>query len=146
MRLGRKCGLGAVLCFLALSACDRLGENSTSDIPPATSYRVDEFALSSDGISQTRRGASVTTAFFQAAKSRPWLGRLFTPEEYQSGKHQTVVLSHRFWQQRFKGDPASIGRAVRLNGRDLTIVGVMPPAFKVPSGVDVWLPNVEPAR
>ncbi|HEY6392290.1 MAG TPA: ABC transporter permease [Bryobacteraceae bacterium] len=120
-----------------MASCGRADDN-----PSATSYRVDNFAFSADGISQTIRGAEVTPAFFQAAKTRPLLGRLFLPEEYQSGRRQVVLLCNRFWKQRFK-NPSCIGSTVQLNGRNFTIVGVMPPTFEFPAGVDVWAPKAE---
>ena len=142
MQLKQPYGLCAVLGLLAISACD----SPSYDKPPANSYRVDDFALEADGASRTIRGAVVTPAFFPATKAPPFLGRLFVPEEYQSGRDQIVVLSGRLWQQKFKGDPGSIGKTLRLNGRSLTIVGIMPPTFDVPSGADLWLPNPEPTR
>jgi ABC-type antimicrobial peptide transport system permease subunit len=127
-----------VLCFFAAAVYVQADDN-----PPANSYRVDNLAYASNGASQTIRGAYVTTSFFQAAKAQPWLGRLFLADEYQSGRGQVVVLCNRFWKQRFKADPTSIGRTLQLNGRSFTIIGVMAPTFEFPSGVDVWIPKSE---
>jgi putative ABC transport system permease protein len=121
-----------VLCLLAMAGCDR--------IPPADSYRGDNFTLAADGNVQTVRGAVVSPAFFQAAPTPPLVGRLFTSDEYKSDKAAVVVLHHRLWQERFKADPASIGKAVQLNGQTFTIVGVMPPTFVPPSDMDLWVP------
>ena len=132
------CRLGFVLCFLAMA-----GYVCADDKAPATSYRVDNFTYNSDSASQTIRGACVTTAFFQALKAQPWLGRLFLADEYQSGRGQVVVLSNRFWKRRLGADPNCIGRTLQLNGRSFTIIGVMPPTFEFPSGVDVWVPEAK---
>jgi hypothetical protein len=132
------CRLGLVLCLLSMVGCQ--GPVPTS-APPADSYRVDNFTLASDGNTQTVRAASVTSAFFQAVHTPPFLGRLFTPEEHKSGRAPLVVLHHRFWEQRFKSDPTAIGKALQLNGKDFTIVGVMPPMFDLPSGADLWVPR-----
>jgi MacB-like periplasmic core domain len=138
MSLERIYGFGAVLCFLSMAGCSRADEN-----PPATSYRVDNFAYNANGVSQTIRGAYVTPAFFQAVKAQPWLGRFFLADEYQSGRAQVVVLGNRFWKQRFKADPGYLGRTLQLNGRSLTIIGVMAPTFEVPARVDLWVPKTE---
>jgi MacB-like periplasmic core domain len=69
------------------------------------------------------------------------LGRGFLPEEYGSGSGQVVMVSHRLWQQRFRGDPRIIGTTMRLNGQGFTVIGIMPPTFDVPSGVDIWVPK-----
>lgn len=53
------------------------------------------------------------------------LGRDFLEEEGLPGKDIAVVLSHRFWQQRYNGDPKVLGRQIRLDGRPYTIVGVL---------------------
>jgi MacB-like periplasmic core domain len=132
------CRLGSVLCLLSMAACQQPVPTAA---PPADSYRVDNFTLASDGNTQTVRGASVTPAFFQSVLTPPFLGRLFAPEEYKSGRAPLVVLHHRFWAQRFKSDPTAIGKALQLNGKDFTIVGVMPPTFDLPSGVDLWVPQ-----
>ncbi|HEY1307255.1 MAG TPA: ABC transporter permease, partial [Vicinamibacterales bacterium] len=59
-----------------------------------------------------------------------------------------VVLSFRFWQRRFAGDPRIIGRSVRLNGEMTNVVGVMPEHFEYPlfwGNVDIWRPFAFPA-
>jgi putative ABC transport system permease protein len=87
------------------------------------------------------RGASVTVAFFQSARVAPFLGRSFLPEEYSSSRQQVVMVSHRFWQQQFGGDPRLIGMTMHLNGQNFTVIGIMPTMFDVPSGVDIWVPK-----
>jgi hypothetical protein len=111
--------------------------------PSATRYQVGSFELQESGPPQKVRGASVTPSFFQIAKTPTLYGRGFIPEDYGSGKQRAVILSHRLWQQRFGGDPQVIGSTIRLklNGQAFTVIGVMPPTFDVPSGVDIWLPK-----
>jgi putative ABC transport system permease protein len=53
------------------------------------------------------------------------LGRDFTQHEGTAGKDHVVILTNRFWQERFGGDPGIIGREVRVNGAPHTVVGVM---------------------
>ena len=43
----------------------------------------------------------------------------------------SLVLAHRFWTAGFAGDPAAIGRAIRLNGRSYTVVGVVTPSIEI---------------
>lgn len=138
--------IGYLLCLLSMTGCQRPVPTSTGPALPADSYRVDNLALVSDGKTETVRGASVTPAFFQAAAAQPLFGRLFTPEDYTSRAGTVVVLRHRFWQDRLKSDPAWIGRAVQLNGRDYTIIGIMPETFDLPSGVDLWTPRTGSAN
>ncbi|MDB4968079.1 MAG: macrolide transporter ATP-binding/permease protein [Myxococcales bacterium] len=68
------------------------------------------------------------------------LGRTF---EAADGA-QVVVLSDRLWRRRFQADPRIIGRAIRLDQKSYNVVGVMPPAFRHPSKVELWTPLVIP--
>jgi putative ABC transport system permease protein len=89
------------------------------------------------------QGMTVSADFFPALGAQPALGRAFTAEEDQPGANLVVVLSDRFWQRRFGGDPNIVGRMLRLDGESVKVVGVMPPGFDHPllwGTVDVWRP------
>lgn len=60
-----------------------------------------------------------------------WLGRTFLPSDASDGQapQPVVVLTYQYWQRRFNGNRAIIGQPLRLDGRDYTILGVMPPRF-----------------
>ncbi len=83
--------------------------------------------------------AFVTANFFKVVGLAPELGRTFTDEEDKAGGPFLAVISHRLWQRVFQGDRAVIGRAMNLQGRPATIVGVMPPEMDAPSKPEVWL-------
>jgi predicted permease len=74
-------------------------------------------------------GMLATADFFSTLGIQPELGRGFTAEEDRPGNDGVVVLSHRFWQERFGGDRNIIGRALRLDGQNAVVVGVMPEHF-----------------
>jgi predicted permease len=87
----------------------------------------------------------VSGNFFDVLGVRPVTGRFFRTEEQEDapGKHPVVVISERFWQRHFHADPEIIGKAVRLNGRDLMVIGVAPAEFLgtiVGLSYDFWLP------
>jgi hypothetical protein len=132
--------VAGILGCISIAGCVQTREANVPS-PPATSYQVGSFELQGSGSAQKVRGASVTPVFFQSAKMPTLLGRGFLPEEYGSSRQQVVMLSHRFWQQRFGGDPRIIGTTMRLNGRAFTVIGIMPTTFDVPSGVDIWVPK-----
>lgn len=78
---------------------------------------------------------------------QPMLGRSFTADEQVPGRNQVAILSHDFWQSRLGGDPAVIGRTLRLNAEQVTVIGVMPPSFAYPlffGRVDLWRPITIP--
>jgi len=71
----------------------------------------------------------------------PVLGRAFRPDEDQFGAPRTVVISYTLWQRVFAGAPDVVGKTIRLNDRDTTVIGVMPRTFGFPQrNVDVWIP------
>jgi len=72
---------------------------------------------------------------------QPRLGRFFTAEEEQWGRHQVLVLSHRFWMRHFAGDPGVLGKSVTLDGEPWTVIGVMPQGFTFDDpSIELWAP------
>ena len=73
---------------------------------------------------------------------QPLMGRLFTPQEMQSGHDQVAVIGHRLWQERYGSDPAILGKTIDLDERRYTIVGVMPARFRFTwdQEMDVFVP------
>ena len=63
--------------------------------------------------------------YFQIMGVQPALGRLISPEDDRiPGGHPVVVLSHAYWQRRFAGDPAIVGREITVNNTPMTVIGV----------------------
>jgi predicted permease len=90
-------------------------------------------------------GEVVSANYFTVLGVKPFLGRLFLPEEDRDapGAYPIAVISHRLWTTQFGADPSIVGRAVRINGHPLTVVGVTPPDFRGTFGgeaFDVWVP------
>jgi putative ABC transport system permease protein len=107
-------------------------------------FHYGDFNLSSAGGEPDRvQGAYITSNLFNVLKVSPALGRLFTPEEDQFGRHRVVLLSHGLWQRSFGGDHAIVGREIKLGGESFTVAGVMPrglPFFDNISEVELWTP------
>src|SRR5438270_2527226 len=75
-------------------------------------------------------GSMVSANYFDAIGVHPLLGRGFEPgEDAGRNAHPVVVISHQMWQNRFRGDPAIVGKTQPLNGLPFTIIGVMPEGF-----------------
>lgn len=70
--------------------------------------------------------------FFSVFGVRPMLGRAFLPGEEQQGRNGVAVLSYDLWKNYFNGDRGVLNRAVKLDGREFTIVGVMSAGFAFP--------------
>jgi putative ABC transport system permease protein len=67
-------------------------------------------------------------------------GRLFVPEENRAGSAPVVILGHRLWQSRFGGDPGVVGRAITLDNKRYTVVGILPAGFQLLRWADLWMP------
>ncbi|MBV8437323.1 MAG: ABC transporter permease [Silvibacterium sp.] len=73
-----------------------------------------------------------TDNFFDVLGVRPILGRTFAPGEDQEGKNDILVLSYEVWREHFGSRPDVIGKKVQVEGRQHTIIGVMPAGFRFP--------------
>jgi putative ABC transport system permease protein len=84
--------------------------------------------------------ARASASFFETLGVQPALGRTFTAAEDEPG-HRVVVISDAVWRSQFAADNAVLGRSLRVNDIDYTVIGVMPPRFAFPmSTTGVWLP------
>ncbi len=89
------------------------------------------------GVDEPERlaGAAVTSNLFTTLGVAPQLGATFRDSPNDS---QSVVLSDRLWRRHFAAGAGVLGRTVLLNGEKRTVIGVMPPGFAWPEGVEVW--------
>ncbi|MCI0536573.1 MAG: ABC transporter permease [Verrucomicrobiales bacterium] len=108
-------------------------------------YEYYNLQLRGQDFPETVTGLRVTPEFFSLWTMRPALGRTFTPDEAVPGREHVIILGHRLWQSRFGGDPAILGRTIHFTGGSFTVVGVMPPYFRFPTGRDdYWRPFAGP--
>ena len=87
----------------------------------------------------------VSGNFFDVLGVRPAAGRFFRAEEQEEapGKHPVAVISARFWRRHFHADPQIVGKTIRVNRQELTVVGVAPTEFsgtEVGLSFDLWVP------
>lgn len=83
---------------------------------------------------------SVSANFFDLLGVSPMAGRSFLASEEQPGQDAVAVVSYAFWQRQFGGDPSTVGKTIRINGRTYTVVGIMPADVNYPIGVQMWIP------
>lgn len=108
-----------------------LRDHNTSfdDLTAFTNITVG-FTTKPDATAQMKFGALVSSNLFAAMGVEPELGRSFRADEDQvPGRDAVVVLDHSFWEQQFSADPSILGRKVRLNGIEFTVIGVTPDRF-----------------
>ncbi len=87
-------------------------------------------ATSTKALPQIYSGVIAGENFFQALGVKPTLGRGFLPEEGKvPGRDAVAVVSYAFWENQLAKDPAAIGRNLRIQGIDFTVIGVAPEDF-----------------
>jgi predicted permease len=82
-----------------------------------------------DGQADVASAQAVSGNYFKGLGVGPMLGRLLTGDDDRAAASPATVISHRFWELRFRSDPAAIGKQVSVNNVSFTIVGVTPPEF-----------------
>lgn len=82
----------------------------------------------------------VSYGYFGIMGVGPLHGRFFSQDEDQPGAPGRTVINHSLWQKRFGGDPAVIGRAMQLNNRSFTIIGILPPDFEIMPRERAYIP------
>ena len=88
------------------------------------------FTLVGAGRPQLLHGARVTSNFFNVLEVRPQFGRLFVPDD-ETDTSRPMVITDAVWRSVFNGDPAEICRHVGAPGKDVRIIGVLPPDFRL---------------
>lgn len=86
-------------------------------------------------------GFAMTPNMLEFLGVKPILGRGIVPDDGRPDAPPVAVMSYRVWQREFQADPNVVGSLLTLNGKQTTLVGVMPPRFRYGSG-DFWLPIV----
>src|SRR5437016_4712045 len=95
----------------------------------------------SDGETPDRYlGAFITADAFSFLGVKPVLGRTFRAEEDRHGAAPVALLGYEIWQNHFGSDANIIGRVVTINGKRVTVVGVMPKGWRFPEACDLWMP------
>jgi putative ABC transport system permease protein len=103
-------------------------------------YQEEAMALTVGGQVERVGGSLVSASLFSTLGVQARIGRVFTEAEDRVGGPAIVVISHDLWLKRFAGDTNALGRSVRLNGVQRTIVGIMPRDFRFPEFAALWVP------
>jgi len=127
----------------SLNAADFLDFRRTSRAFSALAgYRQSEVRLTGGDRAERLRAALATANFFEVLGVRAALGRVFDATDEEAGRSRLALVSDAMWREYLAGDPAIVGRTIRLNGEEHTIVGVLPERFQFTllGRVHVWKP------
>jgi predicted permease len=97
--------------------------------------------IGAGGDAERRTMMTMTPSLFRLLRAKPLMGRAFTEEDAEIGNDRKIILSYELWQRLLGGDPAAVGRDVRINEVPYTVVGIMPAGFRFWSAdVTAWIP------
>jgi putative ABC transport system permease protein len=103
-------------------------------------YRIKDTTITGAGEPELLRGCFVSADFFSAVQTNPLKGRALLLDDNQPGRDRAAVIGYGLWQRRFGGDPSVLGATITLDGRAVTVVGIMPPDFDFPFATELWIP------
>jgi predicted permease len=107
-------------------------------------FQMVPFNVGETGQTERTFGQLVSGNYFSALGLKPAIGRFIRPEEAERpGTEPVIVISYDYWQTRFRGAPEAVGQKVRVNERDLIVIGVAPREFQgtmLPLKFELWAP------
>jgi putative ABC transport system permease protein len=109
----------------------------------ALAFRMVPLNIGAAESAERRYAQLVSGNFFSALGLEPARGRFFLTDEGTVGGAPVVVISHGFWQNHLGGSPDAVGKMLRVNDRELTIVGIAPRGFQgtvLGLDFDLWVP------
>ena len=109
---------------------------------------ISAFSVGKEDHAERVWGELVSGNFFSVLGVQPEAGRLFLPAEFADapGKFPIAVISDRYWRSHYGADASIVGKTIRINQHELTIVGVASPEFhgSIPvTAFDLWVPYME---
>ncbi len=106
-------------------------------------YMTGSANLAAEGAPDRARIAAVSASLLRTLEARATAGRLFEDADNEPGAPAVAVLGHGFWQRRYGGRADVVGTSIRVNGEDVTVVGVLEAGLTLPGEtIDVWRPMV----
>src|ERR1700682_2742973 len=85
-------------------------------------------------------GGQISAETFSFLGVQPILGRQFRPEEDMLNAAPVALIGYDVWQNHFGGDRGVVGKIIPINGKQVTVVGVMPKDWRFPEICDIWMP------
>jgi predicted permease len=116
--------------------------NQNQSFEDIAAFDSPSFSLTGTGEPERIPGEIVSASYFPILGIQPAVGRTFLPEEDVTPDQSPVaVISYKLWQRRFAADSDLLGKTIKINERDFTVVGIMPQGFEGVSGTsEIWAP------
>jgi len=125
-----KCGMSCATYSTDAYDEFRAGSRSYQDVTGYFAFSgADNLSLNLGGAPIPATGIDVIQNFFQVLGVHAQMGRVFTPEDARNGAAPVVLLTNAWWKRQFNADPNIVGKAFDMNGRQTTVIGVLPASF-----------------
>ncbi len=85
-------------------------------------------------------GGQISADAFSFLGVQPIIGRQFRPEEDELNAPPVALIGYQVWQEHFGGDRSVVGKIIAINGKQVTVIGVMPKGWRFPEFCDIWMP------
>lgn len=106
-------------------------------------YQIFSFNRTDGSEPERILGMLVTANFFDVLGLKPAIGRTFSLEEENSSNNNVALISYGYWQRNFGSNASAVGQSMAIDGKSITIIGVMPKDMRLPVGsdqADLWSP------
>jgi putative ABC transport system permease protein len=123
-------------------------QQQSKTLESAAAYYTQTLSFVTQQEPEAVNGAKVSMDFFGLLGIGPARGRTFVTEEERIGGNDVVIITDGFWHSHFGGDEMILGHTLTLDGKNVTVIGILPPNFRFPLQFpepDVWLPRVDEA-
>jgi predicted permease len=117
-----------------------LWRSSLRSFDALAAYRPTTVSLDTDGAGLAVAAIETTASTFDILRVPAMLGRVLRADDETPGAPTVAVIGHDLWRSQFGSDLTVVGRSVVIGGAPLTVVGVMPPAFRFPTSHQLWMP------
>ena len=104
-------------------------------------YKAEDTAVMHHATAEYAHVARVSAEFFDVLSVRPFAGRLFSREQTEPGSGAAALVGYEYWQDHFAGNTGAVGQTIRVFGKTLAVVGVLPPRFQFPDKTEIWIPT-----
>jgi predicted permease len=103
-------------------------------------YNRASYILTGGGDAERLQAGQVAADLFKVTRATPLFGRVFTTDDDRVGVPRVALIGEGLWRRRFGADPGIVGATIRLNENPVTVVGVLPASYRMPTRVDLWVP------
>src|SRR5436309_5688476 len=115
-------------------------KKNTTTLDGIAAVQEATFIISGGDKPERYLGGQISAEAFSFLGVQPILGRLFRPEEDELNAPPVALIGYQVWQEHFAGDRGVVGKIIPINGKQVTVVGVMPKDWRFPEICDIWMP------